>query len=108
MANAVFIQNPESIYRDRPGEAYNFPRMYLNQVRDCIDDWVVFYEGKKGAFGYLAIQKVREVVPDPERDGWYYANLEPKSLLEFETIVPRADPAGVAYEGMIRGDDTRG
>lgn len=57
MAHAVFIQNPKSIYNDRPGIAYHFPRRYLGMVKETVGDWVIFYEGRKGAFGYTAVQK---------------------------------------------------
>ena len=55
MANAVFIQNPSSAYDDQPGVCYHFPKMYLKRVEACIGDWVLFYEGKKGALGYTAV-----------------------------------------------------
>ncbi len=45
MAHAVLIQNPKSIYKDRPGQAYHFPRRYLGTLGNSIGDWVVFYEG---------------------------------------------------------------
>lgn len=105
MAHAIFIQNPESIYDDRPGRAYNFPRQYLGMVEETVGDWIVFYEGKKGAFGYVAVQRVKEVVADPSRSDWYYAMLEPGSLLQFEQVVSRANSLGVAYERSLRGSE---
>jgi len=107
MANAVFIQNPSSIYRDEPGLRYNFPRRYLNMVRETIGDWVVFYEGKLGAAGYIGVQKVLDVVPDPATENWFYAIMDPPSLLQFERTVPRADPHDIAYEMSLRGKDGR-
>lgn len=107
MANAVLIQNPSSIYDDRPGEAYNFPRNYLNMIEETVGDWVIFYEGRTGAFGYVAVQKVVRVVADRKREGWYFALLDPSTLLQFETLVPRADRSGIAYEIHLRGPDGR-
>jgi putative restriction endonuclease len=105
MANAVFIQNPQSIYKDRPGEAYHFPKKYLGMVRECIGDWVIFYEGKSGRFGYVSVQKLRDVTPDPDMEDHYFAWLERGTEWSFETIVPRADPSGAAFEESLRGPD---
>lgn len=107
MANAVFIQNPSSAYDDQPGVCYHFPKMYLKRVEACIGDWVLFYEGKKGALGYTAVQKVASVTPDPDREGHYYAWLELDTLWQFEQIVPRNRPDGLAYESSLRGRDGR-
>jgi len=103
MANAVFIQNPISIYKDRPGVAYHFPKQYLRNVEACVDDWVIFYEGRKGALGYISVQKLRGVVQDREAIDHYYAELEPGTLWEFEQVVPRNNQMGLAYEYALRG-----
>lgn len=107
MAHAVFIQNPRSIYADRPGEVYHFPKMYLAQVRATIGDWVVFYESRKngGAYGYVAVQKVRDVVPDPARDDHFFAVMDMQSLWEFERVVPRLNAQDTTFESMLRGPD---
>lgn len=107
MAHAVFVQNPESIYADRPGEAYHFPRQYLGMVEEAAGDWVVFYEGRRGAFGYVAVQRVERVIADPAREGMYFALLDPGSAWQFETVVARAGPGGEAYERALRGTDGR-
>ncbi len=88
MAHAVFIQNPDSLYDDRPGEAYHFPKSYLKRVQASVGDWVVFWEGKKGASAYVGCAKVSEISPDPDREGHYYAWLERGSYLEFPSPVP--------------------
>lgn len=103
MANAVFIQNPVSIYKDRPGVAYHFPKQYLRNVEACVDDWVIFYEGRKGALGYVGVQKLRGVVQDREAKDHYFAELEPGTLWEFEQVVPRNNQMGLAYEYALRG-----
>jgi len=107
MANAVFIQNPSSIYKDEPGIRYHFPKMYLRRVQACVGDWVVFYEGKKGALGYSAIQRVASVHPDPELPDHYFAELDLETLWDFEQVVPRNTPMGLAYEHKLRGADGR-
>ena len=103
MANAVFIQNPKSIYKDRPGIAYHFPKRYLRTVQECIGDWVVFYEGKTGALGYCAVQRVRSVTPDPDQVDHYFAWLDLETRWDFERVVPRNDAMGVAFERSLRG-----
>ncbi len=105
MVNAIFIQNVESIYDDKPGEAYHFPKRYLGTVRQTVGDWVVFYENRKGAFGYVAVQKVLDVVPDPKNDQHFYAILDRGSQWQFEQVVQRADANGLAYETSLRKAD---
>jgi len=110
MANAVFIQNPVSNYKDRRGEQYHFPKRYLGVVKETVGDWVVFYEGRKGtgAFGYIAVQKVLAIEEDNELEGHYFAILEPATELSFEQTVPRGAPnTGVAFEKSLRGEDGR-
>lgn len=107
--HAVFIQNPASIYDDAHGQWYNFPRQYLGMVTETVGDWVVFYEGKRGAFGYTHVQKVIGVRPDPAIEGRFYADLDPREMLDFETIVPRKRPDGTMYESSLpalRGNNT--
>ena len=107
MGHAVFIQNPTSNYNDRPGETYHFPRQYLGSVQSTVGDWVILYEGKKGAFGYTSVQKILGIRPDPDLPDHYYADVEPGSLFQFETLVPRQSPDGLAYELSLRGPDGR-
>jgi putative restriction endonuclease len=107
MGHAVFIQNPKSIYADRPGEVYHFPKMYLAQVRATIGDWAIFYESRKngGAYGYVAVQKVLDVVPDRARDDHFFAVMDVQSSWEFERVVPRLNGQGTTFESMLRGPD---
>ena len=105
MANAVFIQNPHSIYKDEPGVAYHFPKRYLRMVEETIGDWVIVYEGRKGAFGYTSVLKVESVVPDNTQPDHYYAYFERGKEWQFEQVVPRNTPFGKAYEESLRGAD---
>ncbi|NRB04770.1 MAG: HNH endonuclease [Rhodobacteraceae bacterium] len=107
MGNAVLIQNPDSVYKDQPGIRYHFPKIYLSRLEKCIGDWVVFYEGRRGAFGYTAVQKVLSIVPDPERDDHFFALLDRGTLWQFEQVVPRNSDENVAYEYNLRGADGR-
>ena len=107
MVKAVFIQNPSSIYKDRPGEAYHFPKRYLPTVRNTVGDWAIFYENRSGAFGYVSVQKVLKVIPDSSQSDHFYAIMDVGSEWSFERVVPRADPSNVAYETSLRGADGR-
>jgi putative restriction endonuclease len=107
MANAVFIQNPSSIYKDMPGVAYHFPKRYLGMVEECVDDWIVFYEGKAGQLGYTSVQKLARVTPDPDLADHYFAWFDRGTLWDFEQVVPRTAPTGLAYERTLRGKDGR-
>ncbi len=103
MVKAVFIQNPNSIYDDKPGEAYHFPKRYLKSVLKTVGDWVIFYEGKSGAFGYVSVQKVLAVAPDNNLPDYYYALLDRGSEWSFERTVPRANANNIAWESSLRG-----
>ena len=102
-----FIQNPVSIYADSPGETYHFPRQYLSTVDATVGDWVILYEGRKGAFAYTGFQKIQSVRPDPTLPGHFFADVVPGSLETFEQPVSREDPLGRAYETALRGPDGR-
>ncbi len=103
MANAIFIQNPQSIYDDVPGEVYHFPKRYLSSVEKTVGDWVILYQGRQGAFGYTAIQKISAVREDISKPGHYFADVEAGSLFDFETLVPRQNQKGIAFEKSLRG-----
>ncbi len=91
MAKAVFIQSGHSKYDDQPGRAYHFPkRQYLSRVEQTVGDWVIFYAGRRGGdLGYHSVQKVLQVIEDPEDNSQAYALLDPGSELSFERNVPR-------------------
>lgn len=103
MAKAVFISNPESIYKDRPGEWYHFPnRQYLSRVAQTVADWVIFYRSRSGgAPGYHAVQKVESIRPDPADPTHSYAMLDRASELSFERTVPHKRPTGLPYESTL-------
>lgn len=105
MTKAVLIQNPTSIYADEVGVSYDFPASYLKRMQQTVGDWVILYEGRSGAFGYVGVQKIDRIIPKPGVAGRWLALVEPGSLLEFERHVPRNDPAGRAYEPMLRGPE---
>ena len=101
MAHAVLIQNPTSIYDDAHGRHYHFPKMYLGVLTECVGDWVVFYEGRRGAFGYTHVARVATIRSDPARPDHFYADLAPGAALDFERVVPRARPDGRLHESTL-------
>ncbi len=107
MAQAIFYHDPNSKYKDTPGVRYHFPKRYLGIVKECVGDWIVYYEGKKGALGYIAVQKLSSVTADPDLAGHFFAWFERNILWDFEQVVPRNSPMGIAYERSLRQADGR-
>ena len=93
MAKGVFLHRPGSVYDDLPHKRYHFPSRYLSTVEKTVGDWVVYNElsGGKGTSGYNAIVKVERVLPDPEKEGLFFAYMEEGSYLGFEKFVPYRD-----------------
>lgn len=107
--HAVFIQNPASVYDDAHGQWYHFPKTYLGIIRETVGDWVVFYESRKGAFGYTHVQRVVGVRPDDTAPTHFYADLDPESAFDFKQVVPRTRTDGSQYESKLAaraGDNT--
>jgi len=86
MAKKVLIENPNSIYQDKPGVHYHYPKMYHSRMQQALDDWVIFYESKP-ALKYKAVGKVSKIVPDDLEDH-YRALIDPATYLEFPNQVP--------------------
>ncbi len=103
MAFGVFIHRSDSIYDDSPAERYQFPRQYLSRVRNCVGDWVIYYEPKKVAEtrGYFAVARVRQVIEDPSTAGMYIAVIEPGTYLEFINPVPFSGAEGLVERGVL-------
>lgn len=104
MVKAVFIESSHSHYRDEPGRVYHFPNSYLSRVEQAVGDWVIFYEGRRGAGkGYHRVQRLQNIVPDPADNTHSYAVMETASELDFETNLARVRPDGRLWEtGLAR------
>jgi putative restriction endonuclease len=111
MANAVFITKVTPSYDDLPERRYHFPRTYLNQARQTVGDYVVYYEPRRStadlaSFGgrqsYFGMARVTSIVEDPERPNHYYALID--QYLDFDRAVPFAE-GGEYYESALRKDD---
>lgn len=103
MAFGVFIHRSDSIYDDTPAEKYQFPKQYLERVRACVGDWIIYYEPRKviDTKGYHAVARVERVIPDPSASGMYLAMIEPGSYLDFATPIPFADESGPIERGVL-------
>jgi putative restriction endonuclease len=95
MAKGVFTTRANPTYDDLPEVRYHFPMTYLNQARETIGDWIVYYEprrhdadlsGHGGRQAYFATARVERVEPDPRLAGHYYAFVT--DYLEFDAPVP--------------------
>lgn len=76
MPRAVLTTKVMPTYDDLPEERYHFPLAYLNQVRQAVSDFVVYYEPRRtsgeassrgGQQAYFAVARVVSVEPDPTR-----------------------------------------
>src|SRR3569833_3027893 len=111
MAKAVFTTKIVPGYKDLPEQKYHFPKTYLNQVREAVGDYIVYYEPRRssidlssrgGRQSYFAVARVKDVVEDRETAGHYYALVE--HYLDFERPVPFLDGSSY-YESSLRKPD---
>lgn len=90
MAKLILLHKADSIYEDEPDVVYDFPKTYLNAVREGVGDWAIYYEPvKAGLRGYFAVAKIKEVTEKLGEKGRYLAWIEPGSYLPFDLEVPR-------------------
>ena len=111
MAKAVFTTKVTPAYKDLPERQYHFPRTYLNQARQAVGDFIVYYQprranadlaSKGGSQSYFGMARVTEIIEDPEAPDHYYALVD--NYLDFDHPVPFAS-AGHYYENALRKDD---
>lgn len=90
---------------------YHFPKTYLNQARETLGDWVIYYEprregaelsGRSGRQCYFATARVERIEPDPKRRDHFYAYVS--DYLEFTEPVPFRNGTEY-YESLLRKDD---
>jgi putative restriction endonuclease len=111
MAKAVFTTKVSPGYKDLPEVQYHFPRTYLNQVRQSVGDYIVYYEPRRtsvelSSFGgrqaYFGMARVTSIVEDTEQANHYYALVE--DYLDFDRGVPFAE-SGEYYESALKKAD---
>lgn len=111
MSKAVFTTKVAPGYKDLPEVRYHFPRTYLNQVRQAVGDYVLYYEPRRttvelSSFGgrqsYFGVARVVELVEDRDKADHYYALVD--DYLDFDQPVPFAE-GGRYYESALRKSD---
>jgi putative restriction endonuclease len=110
MANAVLTTSESSAYDDQIEGRYHFPNTYLNQVKQAIGDFILYYEPRRtsgpnsatGRQAYFAMARVASVEPDSNLPGHHYARIT--DFIEFDQPVPFKE-GGHYYESMLQKED---
>jgi len=110
LAKIIFTQKPDSIYDDLPEQHYHFPKTYLNQVRQAIGDWVIYYRPRRGsaktrlqpASSYFAVARLIGISPDPKDSNLFYAQVT--DYLEFDDSVSFRREEGSYEVSLIKSD----
>lgn len=111
MGKAVFTTKVVPGYKDLPEVRYHFPRTYLNQVRESIGDYVVYYEPRRssvdlssrgGRQSYFGVARVAAVLEDEDLAGHFYALVD--DYLDFDRPVPFVE-GGEYYESALKKAD---
>ncbi len=91
MAKGVFMSGVNPSYDDLPEVRYHFPVTYLNKARECVGDWILYYEPRRngGRMCYFATARVDRIELDPVHPNHYYAFVT--DYLEFPSAVPYRD-----------------
>jgi len=105
---AILTSAPGSRYDDLPEKQYHFPRTYLKQIEQAVDDWIIYYEPRRdegisssgGRQSYFAVARIDGIRDDPNQTGLYYADIS--KYLEFFRPVPFRE-GGHYYETALRG-----
>lgn len=111
MAKGVFTTKANPTYDDLPEVRYHFPKTYLNQVKDTVGDWIVYYEprrqdsdpaGRGGRQAYFATARVQRIEPDPRLANHYYAFVT--DFLEFENPLPFREAGKYLESSLVKAD----
>ncbi|MFB6446120.1 HNH endonuclease [Bradyrhizobium tunisiense] len=111
MSKAVLTTKVTPGYKDLPEVRYHFPRTYLNQVRQAVGDYILYYEPRRttvelSSFGgrqsYFAVARVVELIEDKEKEDHYYARVD--DYLDFDRPVPFTEGSHY-YERALRKAD---
>ncbi|HXI73204.1 MAG TPA: HNH endonuclease [Verrucomicrobiae bacterium] len=95
MANVIFTTKVNPVYDDLPEFRYHFPSTYLNQAKQAVGDWILYYEprregadlaGRAGRQCYFAAARVTKIEEDKSNSGHYYAYVT--DYLQFPKPVP--------------------
>lgn len=103
MAKAIFYHKDGSGYKDRRGQLYHFPKMYLSRVEQAQNDWVVYYGPLTNLPSryYSGLAKVAAIREDGELPGHFYAELS--DYLDFDRPLDYRERGG--YEHQLFNPD---
>jgi putative restriction endonuclease len=113
LAKGVFTTKVNPTYDDLPEVRYHFPKIYLNQAKATIGDWIIYYEprrqdsdpaGRGGRQAYFATARVQRIEADPRLANHYYAFVT--DFLEFENIVPFRQGRRSLENALMKEDGT--
>lgn len=111
MVKVVLVQGSSSIYDDRVGEVYHFPRGYLSRMKACENDWAVFFTPVKDTRvspenrgAYFAHAQIGPISVDPNDAGKFYAQIRPGSFESFASTVPRIVDGKFVEPAMAGGN----
>lgn len=113
MSKAVFTTKVNPTYDDLPEQRYHFPRTYLGQVEQAVDDFILYYEPRRssgnlssrgGRQAYFAVARVERIESDILRPDHYYAIIT--DYLEFDRPVPFSEGEHY-YESRLKRSDGR-
>lgn len=101
MSKGVFVTRIDPEYDDLPELRYHFPKTYLRKAKDCVGDWILYYQPRRnrGSQSYFATARVTRIEPDPRLPDHYYAIVN--DYLEFPDSVPFRD-GDTFYESALR------
>jgi putative restriction endonuclease len=94
-----------------PEEYYHFPRTYLRQVEEAVDDWIIYYEPRRssrdlssrgGRQAYFATARVDRIEADASRPDHFYAFVS--DYLEFLHPVSFKDGEQYFEAALVRDD----
>jgi putative restriction endonuclease len=91
VANLVLTVRAGSGYDDVRELRYHFPQTYLNQARQGVGDYFVYYEPRRegGRESYVGWGRAERIEPDPLRPGHHY--LLVSGYQDFPQVVPAKD-----------------
>lgn len=111
MAKAVLITKVDPTYDDLPEERYHFPRTYLRQMEQAVNDWIIYYEPRRttgdlssrgGRQAYFATARLVRIESDHGLKDHFYAFVA--DYLEFDQPVPFKEGLHY-YESSLQRDD---
>ena len=103
----VFDTRPDTGYDDDIVRRYHFPNRYLPAAEQCVGDWIVYRETRRGSGrpGYVAVARVTRLEPDPSDSGSSYALVT--DFLRFDVVVPLRRATGYFEERLRSVKDPR-